>query len=76
VNWSDKFTRRRGGRIIIIKRNGAKTISLQSSFGDLKIIIIIIITKIDCVWMQTHNSLNEPLIRIQGTNQFLTSKYC
>jgi hypothetical protein len=49
-----------GDLTIIIRRNGAKTISLQTSLGDLKIIIIIIITKIDCVWMQTHKSPNEP----------------
>jgi len=35
TNW---LRRRRGGIIIIIRRNGAKTISLQTSFGDLMII--------------------------------------
>ena len=35
TNW---LRRRRGGIIIIIRRNGAKTISLQTSFGDLIII--------------------------------------
>jgi hypothetical protein len=39
------------------------------------IIIIILITRFDCVWMQTQKSPNDPHIRIQGTNQFLTSKY-
>jgi hypothetical protein len=38
-------------------------------------IIIIIITRFDCVWMQTQKSPNDPDITIQGTNQFLTSKY-
>jgi hypothetical protein len=34
--WSDKIAARRGGGIIIIiKRNGAKTISSQTSFGNL-----------------------------------------
>ena len=32
-------------------------------------------TRIDCVWMQTQKFPNNPHIRIQGTNQFLTSKY-
>jgi hypothetical protein len=35
------------------------------------IIIIIIITRFDCVWMQTQKFPNNPHIRIQGTNQFL-----
>ena len=79
--------------IIIIIRNGAKTISLQTSFGDLIrngaktishqtslgdliiIIILIIITRFYCVWMQSQKSPNDPHIRIQGTNQLLTSKY-
>jgi hypothetical protein len=83
---------RRRGRIII-RRNGAKTISLQTSFGDLIrngaktishqtslgdliiIIILIIITRFYCVWMQSQKSPNDPHIRIQGTNQLLTSKY-
>ena len=52
--------------IIIIIRNGAKTISLQTSFGDLIIIIIIVITRFDCVWMQTQKSPNDPHIRIRG----------
>ena len=55
--------------IIIIIRNGAKTISLQASFGDL------IITRFDYIGMQTQKSPNDPHIRIQGTNLFLTSKY-
>ena len=52
--------------IIIIIRNGAKTISLQTSFGDIIIIIIIVITRFDCVWMQTQKSPNDPHIRIRG----------
>jgi hypothetical protein len=64
--WSDKVKdRRRRGRIIIIKTkyiimNGAKTISLQASFRDL------IITRFDCVWMQTQKSTNVPHIRIRA----------
>jgi hypothetical protein len=71
--------RRRRGRIIII-RNGAKTISFQTSFGDLIIRngaktislqtlfrdLIIILTRFDCVWMQTQKSLNNPHIRIRA----------
>jgi hypothetical protein len=38
------------------------------------IIIIIILTRFDCVWMQTQKSINNPHIRIQGSNQFLTSQ--
>jgi Ulp1 family protease len=44
-------------------------------FCTLAIIRKIIKTRFDCVWMQTQKSPNEPHIRIQGTNQFLTSKY-
>jgi hypothetical protein len=36
LGWTNWLQRRRGG--IIIRRNGAKTISLQTSFGDLIII--------------------------------------
>ena len=50
--------------IIIIIRNGAKTISLQTSFGDL--IIRIIMTRFDCVWMQTQKFPNDPHIRIRA----------
>jgi hypothetical protein len=39
------------------------------------IIRIIMMTRFDCVWMQTQKFPNNPHIRIHGTNQFLTSKY-
>jgi hypothetical protein len=54
-------------KMAAIAMETAKT-SPDSSRGD-------VITRFDCVWMQTQKSPNDPHIRIQGTNQFLISKY-
>ena len=49
--------------------------SARQNCAESGIIRIIIITRFDCVWMQTQKFPNNPHIRIQGINQFLTSKY-